>query len=162
MKSFTFLSGRKALLLLSSLLAPLAAQQIDFNALRAVVRLNAPEKVSGTRNQSVTLNVTAVLKSGYHVASNLAPAYPLKVSLTQNPAATLEGVVFPPAKSHQLAGETLSVFDGEFPLKLTLKTLPNAPIGRTMLTAKVRFQACDDRSCLRPDSIDLKIPLDIH
>lgn len=143
------------------LLLPLNAQQIDYNALRSVVRLNAPEKISASRNQVITLNVVATLKNGYHVNSNVAPTYPLKVSLTDNPAARLQGVAFPAPKSHQLAGETLSVFDGEFPLKLTLKIAPNAPVGRTILAGKVSYQACDDRVCLRPDSIAIKVPLDI-
>jgi DsbC/DsbD-like thiol-disulfide interchange protein len=148
--------------MLGILLLPLGAQQINYNALRSVVRLSAPEKISGARNQSVTVVVTASLKSGYHVNSNVAPTYPLKVSLSENAAAQLQNVSYPAPKSHNLAGETLSVFDGEFPLKLTFKVSPNAPIGRTTLTGKVSYQACDDRVCLRPDSIGLSIPLDIR
>jgi len=144
------------------MLLPLAAQQIDYNSLRSVVRLTAPEKVSASRNESVTVDVVASMKPGYHVASNVAPNFPLKVTLAENAAVELKNVAFPPPKSHQLAGETLSVFDGDFRLKLTLKVSPNAPIGRTMMTNKVRYQACDDRICLRPDTIELKVPLDIH
>ena len=106
--------------------------------------------------------MVASLKQGYHVNSNVSPTYPLKVSLAANPAAQLEKVEYPAPKSHKLGGETLSVFDGEFPLKLTLKVGPTAPIGRTILTGKVNYQACDDRACLRPDSIELKLPLDIR
>ena len=145
-----------------ALMAPLSAQQIDYNALRAVVRLNAPEKITATRNQAVSFDVVATLKPGYHVNSNVAPTYPLKMTLAENPAAQLQNVGFPSPKSHTLAGETLSVFDGEFRLKVTLKVAPDAPVGRTMLTGKVRYQACDDRVCLRPDSIDLKVPLDVR
>lgn len=148
--------------MLAALSLPLAAQQIDFNSLRSVVRLNAPEKIAAMRNQSVSVDVVATLKPGYHVNSNVAPTYPLKVSLAENGAAVLQNVAFPPPKSHNLAGETLSVFDGEFRLKLTFKVSPNAPVGRTMLTSKVSYQACDDRVCLRPDSIELKLPLDIR
>jgi DsbC/DsbD-like thiol-disulfide interchange protein len=143
-------------------LLPLTAQQIDFNSLRAVVRLSAPERVAATRNQSVTVDVVATLKDGYHINSNIAPTYPLKISLAENAAAQLQNVVYPAPKSHKLAGEILSVFDGEFRLKLTFKVAPNAPIGRTLLTSKVNYQACDDRACLRPDSIQLKLPLDIR
>ena len=148
--------------MLGTLLLPLTAQQIDFNSLRSVVRLSAPEKIGGTRNQTVTVDVVATLKNGYHVNSNVAPTYPLKITLANNPAAQLQNVVYPPPKSHNLAGETLSVFDGEFRLKLTFRVAPNAPIGRTMLTSKVSYQACDDRMCLRPDSIQLNLPLDIR
>ena len=148
--------------MLVALLLPLTAQQIDFNSLRAVVRLTAPEKIGAARNETVTVDVVAKLKDGYHVNSNVAPTYPLKISLVENPAAQLQNVVFPSPKSHQLAGETLSVFDGEFRLKLTFKVAQNAPIGRTLLTSKVSYQACDDRVCLRPDSIQLKLPLDIR
>jgi uncharacterized protein len=148
--------------MLGAILLPLGAQQIDYNSLRSVVRLSAPEKVSATRNQTVTVDVVASMKPGYHVASNVAPNYPLKVTLLENPAAELKDIGYPSPKSHQLAGETLSVFDGDFHLKLTLKVSPNAPIGRTMMTSKVRYQACDDRICLRPDTIELKVPLDIR
>jgi DsbC/DsbD-like thiol-disulfide interchange protein len=148
--------------MLGALLLPLTAQQIDFNSLRSVVRLSAPEKVTGSRNQSVSVDVVATLKSGYHVNSNVASTYPLKITLASNPAAQLEKVVYPSPKSHNLAGETLSVFDGEFRLKLTFKIASNAPVGRTMLTSKVSYQACDDRMCLRPDSIQLNLPLDIR
>jgi DsbC/DsbD-like thiol-disulfide interchange protein len=140
----------------------LSAQQIDYNSLRSVVRLNAPERVTGSRNQTVTLDLVASMKPGYHVASNVAPAYPLKVKLLDNDAAQLQNVAYPAPKSHKLGEETLSVFDGDIRLKLTLKVAPNAPVGRTVLTGKVSYQACDDRACLRPDSIDIKIPLDIR
>lgn len=102
------------------------------------------------------------MKPGYHVASNVATAYPLKVTLAESPAAQLQNVVFPAPKSHKLGDETLSVFDGEFRLKVTLKVPPNAPVGRTMMTGKVSYQACDDRMCLRPDTMELKFPLDIR
>jgi DsbC/DsbD-like thiol-disulfide interchange protein len=147
---------------LVSLLSPLGAQQIDYNSLRSVVRLSAPEKVSGTRNQTLTLDLVATMKPGYHVASNIAPAYPLKVKLLENDAAQLQNVVYPAPKSHKLGDEILSVFDGDVRLKLTLKIAANAPVGRTILTGKVSYQACDDRACLRPDSIDIKVPLDIR
>jgi DsbC/DsbD-like thiol-disulfide interchange protein len=148
--------------ILVSLLSPLGAQQIDYNSLRSVVRLSAPEKVSGTRNQTLTLDLVATMKPGYHVASNIAPAYPLKVKLLENDAAQLQNVVYPAPKSHKLGDEILSVFDGDVRLKLTLKIAANAPVGRTVLTGKVSYQACDDRACLRPDSIDIKVPLDIR
>ena len=141
---------------------PLGAQPIDYNSLRSIIRLNAPEKVMATRNQTVTVDVVATLKPGYHVNSNVSATYPLKVALAENGAAVLQNVAYPSPKSHTIAGETLSVFDGDVKLKLTFKVVPNAPVGRTMLTSKVSYQACDDRVCLRPDSIELKLPIDIR
>jgi len=148
--------------MLAVLLSPLGAQQINYNALRSVVRLAPPESVSASRKQTVTVDVVASLKPGYHINSNVAPTYPMKVSLTDNAAAELQDVSYPAPKSHKLAGETLSVFDGEFRFKLTLKVPASAPVGRTMLMGKVSYQACDDRMCLRPDTMELKFPLDIR
>lgn len=127
-----------------------------------MLRLSPPESVSAARGKAVNVDVVAALKPGYHVSSNVAPTYPLKITLLDSPAATLQNVVYPAAKSHNVAGETMSVFDGEFRVKLTLNIPANAPIGRTMLTGKVRYQACDDRVCLRPDTMELKFPLDIR
>ena len=145
-----------------ALLSPLHAQEINYNALRAVLRLSPPESVIATRNKTVNVDVVATLKPGYHVSSNVAPTYPLKITLVESPAAKLQNVVYPAAKSHNLAGETMSVFDGEFRVKLTLNVPANAPVGRTMMTGKVSYQACDDRVCLRPDTMELKFPLDIR
>jgi DsbC/DsbD-like thiol-disulfide interchange protein len=153
---------RSALRTLGVLALPLLAQQIDYNSLRSIIRLNAPEKLSASRNQAVTVDVVATLKPGYHINSNVSPTYPLKIALTDNASAVLQNVTFPAPKKHTIAGETLSVFDGDIPLKLTFKVAPNAPVGRTMLTSKLSYQACDDRVCLRPDSIELKLPLDIR
>lgn len=147
---------------LAALWLPLGAQQIDYNSLRSIIRLNAPEKVMASRNKAVTVDVIATLKPGYHVNSNVSPTYPLKVALADNGAAVLDSVKFPAPKKHTIAGETLSVFDGDIRLRLTFKVAPNAPVGRTMLTSKLSYQACDDRACLRPDSIELKLPLDIR
>ena len=102
------------------------------------------------------------MKPGYHVGSNLASPFPLKVKLIDNGVAQLSNVTYPAAKNHKLGDEVLSVFDGDFRLKLTFKVAANAPVGRTMLTNKISYQACDDRVCLRPDSIELKLPLDIR
>lgn len=148
--------------MLAALLSPLCAQQIDYNSLRAVIRLSPPESVVAVRNKPVNVDVVATLKPGYHVNSNVAPTYPLKVALLDSPAAKLQNVTFPSPKSHKLAGETLSVFDGEFRLRLTLNVPANAPVGRTMMTGKISYQACDDRVCLRPDTMELKFPLDIR
>jgi hypothetical protein len=148
--------------MLAVLWLPLPAQQIDYNSLRSIIRLNAPERVAASRNQAVTVDVVASLKPGYHVNSNVSQTYPLKVVLAENGSAVLQNVAYPEAKKHTIAGETLSVFDGDIKLRLTLKVAPNAPVGRTMLTNKISYQACDDRACLRPDSIELKLPLDIR
>ena len=86
----------RSVLMLAGILSPLGAQQIDYNSLRSVVRLSAPEKVSGTRNQTLTLDLVATMKPGYHVASNVAPAYPLKVKLLENDAAQLQNVAIRP------------------------------------------------------------------
>jgi DsbC/DsbD-like thiol-disulfide interchange protein len=160
MRYFSF--SKAAVLMLAGLWLPVDAQQIDFNSLRSVVRLNAPERVAASRSQTVTVDVVATLKPGYHVNSNIAPTYPLKVSLAANPAAQLKNVAFPAPKSHKLGEEILSVFDGDVKLRLTLAVAPNAPVGRTILIGKINYQACDDRACLRPDSIELKLPLDIR
>ena len=103
------------------------------------------------------------MKPGYHVASNVAPNISVEGhAARQRPAAELQNVALSNAEIPQLAGETLSVFDGDIRLKLTLKVAPNAPVGRTMMTSKVSYQACDDRVCLRPDYDRIKVPLDIR
>src|SRR4051794_14341130 len=133
MKFNSFSIIRSAAVILGGMLLPLGAQQTDYNSLRSVIRLTGPEKISGAPNQTLTLDLVASMKPGYHVASNVATAYPMKVKLLDNDVAQLQNVAYPTPKSHQLAGETLSVFDGDVHLKLTLKIAPHAPVGRTVI-----------------------------
>ena len=56
----------------------------------------------------------------------------------------------------------LSVFEGEFKVTAKFKIPANAPAGAAKLEGKLRYQACNDRMCLPPRTLDVIVPLEIQ
>jgi hypothetical protein len=105
------------------------------------------------------------LDAGYHVNSNTPsdPYFiPLRLTWNQGPLETVE-VVFPPARTEKFGfSETpLSVFTGEFNLVTRFKVTRTASPGPAVLTGKLRYQACNDRTCLIPKTIEVTLPVEI-
>jgi hypothetical protein len=105
------------------------------------------------------------LDAGYHVNSNTpSDSYfiPLRLTWNQGTLETVE-VVFPPARTEKFgfSEKPLSVFTGEFDLVTRFKVASTANLGPAMLTGKLRYQACNDRTCLIPKTIEVTLPVEI-
>jgi hypothetical protein len=128
-----------------------------------VLTVIPPEKIAGKRGEIAAADFNVQLKTGYHVNSNTpSDAYliPLKLSWNAGPA-EVQDVVFPAPKmeKYQFSSTPLSVFTGNFRIQTKFKILPNAPLGETTLTGKLRYQACNDQMCLPPRNVDVKLPV---
>jgi hypothetical protein len=55
----------------------------------------------------------------------------------------------------------LSVYTGNFELVTKFKVSTTAMPGQTLVTGKLKYQACNDRMCLTPKTIDVSIPIDL-
>src|SRR3954470_20923742 len=153
MKSFRFWKTSSLLLLLS--LGPLAAQ------ISTVLTVTPPEKISGKRNEVVAADFTLQLKSGYHVNSNTPSdefLIPLRFTWT-NGAAEAGEVTFPKPQmeKYQFSEKPLSVFTGDFKVQSKFKLLSTGTV-----TGKLRYQACSDKACLPPRTLDVKVPVEVH
>jgi len=118
-------------------------------------------KVGGTGDGTVTFQ----LNSGYHVNSNTpSDSYLIPLRLTWNPG-LLEAtsVVYPKPEMEKFAfsEKPLSIFSGEFELVTHFKAAPTAALGLNVITGKLRYQACNDRMCLAPKTIDVTLPIAI-
>jgi hypothetical protein len=144
---------------------PLSAQT-SLNSLSAVVNVGAPEKLIGKRDQVVTADFVIQVKSGYHVNSNTpADEYLIPLKFTWNEdVVKVQEIVYPKPKLEKFDFSTkpVSVFDGDIKTQAKFKISPTAPPGLTHLNGKLRYQACNDRMCLPPRTLDVKIPLEIR
>jgi DsbC/DsbD-like thiol-disulfide interchange protein len=125
-----------------------------------------PGKTTGKRGQTMVAELTLQLRPGYHVNSNKpADPYliPLKFSWAENPGLQPVTVDFPAPKMerYEFSDKPLSVFTGDVKVKAQFKVAPNAPLGQSVVGGKLRYQACNDKMCLPPKSIDVKIPVTI-
>lgn len=68
---------------------------------------------------------------------------------------------YPAAKTARFdyADGELRIYEGEIVVGVLLKAGGRVPAGDMPLKAKLLYQACDDRTCLPPKTIELEIPL---
>jgi len=128
-----------------------------------VVAVKPPEKVVAKRGADVAVKTGLVLKSGYHVNSNTpSEKYLIPLRLTWEPGA-LEAVevVFPKPhmEKYEFSPNPLSVFPGDFELATKFKVSANATNGPGMALGKLRYQACNNNSCLPPKTIEIRLPI---
>ncbi|MEW4567407.1 DUF255 domain-containing protein [Tautonia sp. JC769] len=110
------------------------------------------------------LRITLTIDQKYHLNANPAGApnlVPTLISLPDDSPATLIDVTYPPGEPLTLAGQDapISVYSGTITPVVRI-TIPDDSEADTVdLTLSIRYQACDDRSCLAPASISLPVTL---
>lgn len=121
------------------------------------------ESVTAKRGATFTEKVPLHLKAGFHCNSNTpADEYliPLKLSWADG-AAQSEGVVYPkPQLEHYaFSQKPVSVFSGTFVLETKFKVPAGAKTGQSTINGKLRYQACNERECLPPKTLDVQVPI---
>ena len=107
------------------------------------------------------------MRTGYHVNSNRPREeylIPLKLTWTSPGALEPEAVLYPAPsiEKYPFADQPLSVFSGNFDLVAHFKVKGDAPAGPGVTTGKLRYQACSDRACYAPKTVDVTVLYQIH
>ena len=124
-----------------------------------------PDKTVLKKDASVNVSIPVRLRPGYHVNSNTPSdqfLIPLKLTLTSN-SVQVSPIEYPTPQMMKLSfsEKPVSVYEGDFILETKFKASPGAA-GYVQVDGKLRYQACNDKMCLPPRSIDFKIPVDIR
>jgi uncharacterized protein YyaL (SSP411 family) len=112
--------------------------------------------------REVDVHVTLTIKPGWHLSANPSGSDTLKptaLALAPDSAAELVKVDYPKGASKTLAGEALSVYEGNITLAARVR-LPADARGPSTLDFRIRYQACDDRACLAPAVLPVSLKLD--
>lgn len=130
-----------------------------------VLTYTAPPTVTAKAGGAVEAPLSLKLDPAYHVNSNTpSDPYLIPLRLTWNAGAleTVE-VVFPTPRTEKFgfSQTPLSVFTGEFNITTRFKVASAAALGPSVLTGKLRYQACNDHTCLTPKTIELTLPVEI-
>lgn len=104
---------------------------------------------------SVRLAMRVVLSPDLHVQSNTpSDATYIPTVLTVDPPAgmTVDELVYPAAQALKQYGlpEPLSVYGHDFVIGVRVTLAPTIEPGTVVISARLRYQACDDRVCYRP------------
>lgn len=119
------------------------------------------------RGGSVQVSVVLDVDDGYHINSNRpAEKYliPTALKFERTAGLTTTPVIYPKAKIErfEFSPKPLSVFEGKAVLKFTARALPSIAPGPQTLKAKVTVQACNNKLCLRPQTVDVSIPFQVE
>jgi hypothetical protein len=130
-----------------------------------VLSIAPPEKVIAKAGAATEVKLSLELRTGYHCNSNKpADEYLIPLKLTWATGALESPEVTYPApqmEKYSFSEKPLSVYTGTFNLMTKFKVSASAAPGQTIVTGKLRYQACTDRMCLQPKTIDVSIPIDI-
>jgi len=147
-------------LLLTALSPRLPAQS------KNVLTVASVDKLTIRRGATGEVRVKLQLDAGYHVNSNTPSEQyliPLKLTWGKEPLIA-EEVVYPKPQMEKYAFSPtpLSVFSGTFEIVTRFKAPADARNGPAMMPGKLRYQACNNRECLQPRTIDLAVTADIQ
>ncbi len=126
-----------------------------------VLTVIPPEAVNLKAGQPGEAKLHLKLKSGYHVYSNKsADPFLIPLKLVWAPGAAESATVeFPEPEPFKSGDKMYSVFSGEFDLTIKLKV---AARGMSTLSGKLTYQACTDRMCDPPKTIEVHLPLNVQ
>ena len=155
---------RRRALLLALLLAPPAVALAQLRGVQAelapLVESSAP---AGGR---VRAGVQVRVPQGFHLQSN-APRDPslIPTTLVADVPAGVRAVevVFPPTTDFQVVGidEPLAVFEHEFMVGMLFELDSTVAPGALAIPGRLRYQACDDKACFAPTTVDLQWTLTV-
>jgi hypothetical protein len=67
----------------------------------------------------------------------------------------------PQLEKYAFSEKPVSVFSGDFEILTRFKVPASVNPGLAVLPAKLRYQACNDRMCLAPKTVDIALPVEI-
>jgi len=107
------------------------------------------------------LAVDLTIDPGLHVYGHPVPEgfIPLSIDVAPLTGLRVGTPVFPPPTPHQMEGfdEAFFIYEGDLSVSIPLTC--TAGVDATALEVKVRYQACSDRGCFMPQTVDLSLPI---
>ncbi len=142
---------------------PLAGTLAPANTSLVTVNVNESIVYAG---MNTMISIWVEVEKGYHIQANQVndeSLIPTTLEVNGVKGITITKQEFPPGKEFKLEGTDnfLNVYDGRFLVKLFLNTSTEIQTGKNVLGAKLRYQACDSRSCLFPRVVDFAIPVEV-
>lgn len=127
-----------------------------------VLTVQDPAKLVVKRGENPSFTLKASIRAGYHANSNTpSEEYLIPMKLTWDAAGPLrvQDVAYPKPKKEKFpfAEAPLSVFDGDFEIVTRFQRAANPQLGPGFVTGKLRYQACNDKMCLPPKTVDIRL-----
>jgi len=121
--------------------------------------------ITVTRGQTAEETLTFYLRAGYHVNSNKPnDDYLIPLRLTWTGPLEAGEIVYPESGTEKssFTEKPLSVYSGTFRIVTKFQAPASAASGTVTMTGKLRYQACNDHECLRPQTVSIQAPVEIR
>lgn len=149
------------LLLAGSVSAGLLVAQ-SYRGLRAASVVPG-EPVALKAGKTVKMPLTVQIRGGYHINSNQPNEdYLIPTRLTWNATVVVaKDIEYPEAEqvTYGFSDKPLSVYSGRIVIRTIFQAPAQLPATVRELTGKLRYQACNDKACLPPKTIDVVVPI---
>ena len=110
--------------------------------------------------------ITATLAPGFHLNSATPHEnFLIPLRLKWEPGTLVADTVEYPKphdQKYSFSDQPISVLEGEFKITTKFKVADAATPGTTMLTGKLRYQACNNQACFPPKTVEVKLPVQIQ
>ena len=125
-------------------------------------------KVAGKRGAAVQAKIPLTVDPGFHVNSNTP-----NERVPDSVEADLEGhrrprrrpgrsIPKPAQEKYEFSEKPLSVFTGNFDVTANFKVAANAPAGPGVAAGQLRYQACNDKACFPPKTVEINLPYSVQ
>jgi len=128
-----------------------------------IVSVSVNEIIIAPAEKRVAI-IRVKVKAGYHIQANKVTnesLIPVSLETTPNRFFLLNKPIFPTYKFFLLEGteERLNVFDSIFIVQLPIKAMTTTKVGKYFVKARIRYQACNAKTCLFPRTINFELPV---
>jgi hypothetical protein len=118
------------------------------------------------RGAQTEIPVRFTIRPGHHINSN-QPAedylIPTVLSWTPGPLEA-KGVAYPKPESvkYEFSEKPLLVWSGTITVMTKFAAAAGAPPGTVKLSGRLRYQACNDKACFPPKTLEVTVPVTVQ
>lgn len=122
--------------------------------------------IEGKVGSMLKIDVPVEIRRGYHVNSNTPSddyLIPLRLQWQEDAVLQPSLISFPEPhmESYSFSPTPLSVFTDPFKISTEFRVPADAMPGPSAINGKLRYQACNDRECLAPKTLNFTVKLNI-
>jgi hypothetical protein len=125
-----------------------------------------PGHLTVKRGSAATLKLAASLNEGFHANSHTPSdenLIPLTLTWTPGPVVAKD-VIYPKPQmeKYSFSEKPISVVSGAFDLTTKFAAAPGATTGDSVVVGKLKYQACNDKACFPPKTVEVKVPVTVN
>jgi thiol:disulfide interchange protein DsbD len=130
-------------------------------------KVQAPNLLHLSRGIDSSSQIDISVGNPFHLQANPASKsnlIPTELTIDVPAEITIKSVTYPPASAFRLnqAAAPINVYQGDFGIAFALQANQLATAGKRLLHAKLRYQACDEKTCFRPSEIPFEFWVEIQ